>query len=184
VEASLTGSESVGGVQISVFEPRPGIFPDAPPTQPIGTAPTRASGPLRMANTMGLGAGGAMRQKIYTDAHGVDTWDPRNRGQVVVHIVNSEQFAEITNTQPPAPPIDAQTYTAHGLPWFDLYDESRSAIAGSERLSEARGIAARDAERGVEAANASFEIRNTQVRKLEPETSSTAGGRNRRTKGK
>jgi hypothetical protein len=70
------------------------------------------------------------------------------------------------------------------LPWFDLYDESRSAIAGSERLSEARGIAARDAERGVEAANASFEIRNTQVRKLEPETSSTAGGRNRRTKGK
>ena len=31
VEAQLTGREEVGGIQIRVFEPKPGRFPDRPP---------------------------------------------------------------------------------------------------------------------------------------------------------
>ena len=48
----------------------------------------------------GLGAGGRMRQKIYPDEYGVDTWDAEEYGRVHVHIVDSMMFREITGFQP------------------------------------------------------------------------------------
>lgn len=181
VEASLGGRETVGGLQLTVFEPKPGIFPDAPPAEPPPGAQRHAPPrPMRVPQSMGLGAGGAMRQKIYTDKYGVDTWDPHNCAHVAVHIVNSEEFFEITGTQPPEPPIDAQTYTAHGLPWFDLYDETRGAIAPSERLTGAKTIAARDAELGQAAADATVDVPGSQVRKLAHGEPGAADHRERR----
>ena len=42
VEAALTGDERRGGLQLTVFEPRPGRFPDAPPPAPTPIAGTDA----------------------------------------------------------------------------------------------------------------------------------------------
>ena len=42
------------------------------------------------ATEIGLGAGGTMRQKVYPDPHGIDTWDVENRGELRVRIVESE----------------------------------------------------------------------------------------------
>ena len=166
VEASLGGSERFGGIQITVFEPKPGRFPDSPP-------PTSgpAGGPVRRTSpAMGFGAGGVMKQKIYPDPYGLDTWDVENRGSVAVHIANSEQFADITGSPPPPPPIDAQTYTAHGFPWFDLYDEARGSVPAAERLVGVKTIAERDAERGgARGAPESFEVPDSQIEKLHPE---------------
>jgi hypothetical protein len=137
VEAALHGAEEFGGIQITVFEPRVGRFPEQPPRE-AATGPQRLAAPKlphSAAQTMGLGAGGVMKQKVYSDSYGIDTWDLANYGRVDVHIVNSEQFSNITGTEPPPPPVDAQTYTAHGLPWFDLYDEARADLPGSERLA-------------------------------------------------
>jgi hypothetical protein len=173
VEASLTGTEQFGGVQITVFEPKPGTFPDKPPVKP-------AAGPARLASlradvaapAMGLGAGGVMRQKIYPDPYGLDIWDQDHYGRVFVYILNSAWFRDITGVEPPPTPIDVKTYTEHGLPWFDLYDEAKGDIAPSERLAQARTVAERDAERGeTSGADESFDVSPAQIRKLPHEDS-------------
>ena len=173
VEAALTGKEKFGGIQITVFEPEPGRFPDTPP-------PRSESGPVRFAapkatsapQSMGLGAGGQMKQKIYPDPYGIDVWDPDNYGRVAIHIVNSAQFFELTGIQPPATPVDAKTYTNHGLPWFDRYDELKADVAPSEQFSAVETIAEIDARREESAAdNATVDVSETQIRKLGPKNS-------------
>lgn len=168
VEASLTDQEKHGGIQIIVFEPRPGKFPDAPP-------PELDLGPKKMAmpglggrpQSMGLGAGGEMRQKIYPDPYGIDVWDQQNYGRVTVHILNSAQYHDVTGKETPPTPIDAATYTKHNLPWFELYDEEKRDVAPSERLSEARTIAEHDADLGTTGDDqASFDVSETQIKKL------------------
>jgi hypothetical protein len=167
VEAAITEGEKFGGIQITVFEPAPGRFPDEPPPQAV-TSPMSA--PHRVAQPMGLGAGGVMRQKIYPDPYGIDAWDQDNYGSVDVHIVNSLQFRELTGHEPPPTPIDAKIYTEHGLPWFELYDETKGDLAPSDRLSTAKTISARDQERGETTPEAgSFEVSETQVKKLTQE---------------
>lgn len=167
VEASMTGAEIFGGIQITVYEPKPGRFPDEPPIKPD-------AGPVRVAMpkpggiaSMGLGAGGAMKQKIYPDLYGIDAWDQDNYGRIFIHIINSAEFFAITGLDPPPTPIDAKTYTEYGLPWFDLYDETKGDVRPSERLAKAKTISARDAERGEPAeADTSFEVSGSQIKKL------------------
>lgn len=169
VEASITGTERFGGIQIVVFEPKPGKFPEKPPVMPE-TDSHRLARPkpsFTIAQPMGLGAGGTMKQKIYPDVYGLDAWDQDNYGCVVIHIVNSAQFFEITGKKPPPTPVDPKTYTEHGLPWFDLYDEARGDIAPSERLTEIKTVDERDRERGEStASNRSVDVPETQIKKL------------------
>jgi hypothetical protein len=166
VEAQLTGADVFGGLQITVFEPRPGRFPDTPP-------PERAQGPMVMESIgalpggMGLGAGGRITQKIYPDPYGIDEWDPRNTGSVTVHLVNTQQYREITGSEPPPSPIDAGTYTSYGFPWFALYDEQRGDVAASSRLGEVESVGARDARLDPRATpDAGVEIADEQILKL------------------
>ena len=77
---------------------------------------------------MGLAAGGRMRQEIYPDPHGLDTWDQASYGRVFVHIVNSQLWREITGEPCPPTPVDARAYTDAGLPWFELYDDQLGDI--------------------------------------------------------
>jgi hypothetical protein len=99
---------------------------------------------------MGLAAGGRMRQDVYQDPFGRDVWDVATPGVVCVHIVNSEQYLAIMSngSEPPGTPVDAAAYTAHGLPWFDLYDEHHARVASSDRLSRVTSIAGMDRKRG------------------------------------
>lgn len=167
VEAAMTGAEISGGIQITVYEPKPGRFPDEPPSK-LDTGPVRSAMPKPGgAASMGLGAGGAMKQKIYPDPYGIDTWDRDNYGRVFIHIINSTEFSAITGLDPPPTPIDAKTYTEYGLPWFDLYDETKGDVTPSERLAKAKTISARDAERGESVqTDTSFKVPETQTRKL------------------
>jgi hypothetical protein len=169
VEAALTGQERYGGIEIAVFAPKPGRFPDTPPpaVEP-GAGPMAMAGLQRgKAQSMGIGAGGVMQQQIYPDPYGLDVWDQDNYGCVPVHIFNSAQYREIMDEEQPPTPIDAATYNAHGLPWFDLYDEAQGDIAPSTRLAQAKTIAERDAERGLSPENQSaFEVPETQIERL------------------
>ena len=151
IEAAYGGTEEVGGIDLIAFEPKPGIFPDTPPPQkPTGRlkfhAPRSSEAEPR---EMALGAGGTMRQKIYPDRYGLDVWDPDSYGRARVAIVNSAAFRAIAGMAPPETPIDAATYTEHGLPWFDLYDESKGAVEPDTGATRVKTISERDAERGV-----------------------------------
>lgn len=159
VEAQVTGKEEHGGVQIIVYEPKPGKFPDQPPrytdTGVLRSASVMSAArmppppaPAMAGAEMGLGAGGKMKQKIYPDPHGIDAWDQDNYGRVFVHIVNSMMYREITGKEAPATPITAKTYAQHNYPWFDLYDESMSDIQAPEAFKNVKSVKEMDAEKG------------------------------------
>ena len=156
VEAQVTGEETFGGIQIIVYEPKPGEFPDQPPERDAAyrvsdgmlyaAAPAMAR-PLAGAE-MGLAAGGKMKQKIYPDPHGIDTWDAENHGRIYVHIVNSMMYRELTGKEPPPTPVTAKTYAQYGLPWFDLYDDKLENISASDVLKNVKSVKEKDQEKG------------------------------------
>ena len=153
VEGQVTGKEEFGGIQIIVYEPKPGKFPDEPPPMPIAMRgvvfSVKQAAPVAKAGTeMGLGAGGKMKQKIYPDPHGIDTWDAGNYGRIYIHIVNSLMFREITGSEPPPTPVSAKTYSQHKLPWFDLYDEKMGDIAAPDALQKVKSIKEMDKDKG------------------------------------
>ena len=118
----------------------PGAMPRAAMARPASAS----SG----GTEMGLAAGGRMRQKIYPDRHGIETWDERRFGRVYVHIVNSQMWREITGEPPPETPVSARSYAESGLPWFDLYDEQKGDIAASDRLATVKSVKELDADKG------------------------------------
>lgn len=167
VEAAISHSEQLGGIQVIVFDAKPGRFPDTPP-QPDAAADGRTCRP-QASPALGIAAGGSMRQKIYPDPYPQDVWDTDNYGFIFIHIVNSELYREITGLDPPATPIDAKTYSASGLPWFDLYDEELGDVPASEILEEIKSIAEQDKDKGIARAGESITIMDTQIKKLRPE---------------
>jgi hypothetical protein len=166
VEAQVTGKEEFGGIQILVYEPKPGRFPDQPPLE-RDRGFHRLSMPAAV-NEMGLGAGGKMKQKIYPDPYGIDTWDVNNYGYVFVHIVNSEQYRDLTGLEPPPTPVSAKTYTELGLPWFDLYDEAKGDTSAPEKLTKIKTIREKDIEKGASsgADDTSIGVSESQIKKL------------------
>ena len=160
VEAQITGEERVGGIQIVAFDPFPGKFPDIAPTKTSRW--TDSSMPLEMPQTLGLGVGGTMRQKIYPDKHGIETWDPEPIGSFFVHLINVAEFRAITGAQEPTTPVDATAYSAAGLPWFELLDEEEGDIDPAEMLARIRSIQAmeqRSPDKGID-------VSPSQVRKV------------------
>lgn len=158
VEGQVTGEESVGGIQIKMFEPKPGRFPDEAPYEQVrmrgGAFPPpmmcAAPAPARTAcGSMGIAAGGRMKQKIYPDPHGIDTWDTAHTGRVFVHIVNSELWREITGEPVPQSPVTAREYAKAGLPWFELYDERMPTVDPSDTLAAVKSVKELDAEKST-----------------------------------
>ena len=137
VEGQITGKEEAGGMQIIVYDPRPGRFPDQEPRRSFidRESVCYCMAPSSSVSEMGLSAGGKMKQKIYPDSYGIDTWDPHSFGRVYVHIVNSLMYREITGLEPPPTPVSAREYARYGLPWFDLYDQEKDAIEESDTLT-------------------------------------------------
>lgn len=166
VEGQITGSEAHGGIQIAVFEAAPGRFPDEPPAPSSGTAGSRRAQRQAAQAMLGLGAGGTMSQKVYPDPHGIDVWDHGAIGVVIVHLVNTVHYQMITGCAPPPSPVNAHTYTAHGLPWFELYDERFGDLPPSpvlEQVNSVQAIARRD---HAISENDPLDIREDQIKRL------------------
>lgn len=145
VEGQVTGEETHGGIQLQCYRPKPGAIPPDPPRPPLmfaACAPMAcAPAPGRSrAGALGLAAGGRMKQKVYPDPHGVDTWDLAQSTRVFVHIVNSELWREITGEEPPPSPVTAKSYATSGLPWFDLYDEAAQAVRPTNVLAGIQSV--------------------------------------------
>lgn len=167
LEAQLSGKEEYGGIQVAVFDPKAGLFPDERPKRDFDLESEEGLESF-LPDEMGLGAGAQIKQKIYTDPYGIDTWNQEEYGSVFVHIVNSEQYEQITGLTAPEPPISAQLYAEHGLPWFDLYDEERVDVAPAGELKRAKSISQIDAERGESPDAAEVSIKEPEVKKLRP----------------
>jgi hypothetical protein len=90
---------------------------------------------------MGLAPGGLMRQRIYEDKYGIDTWDQDHVHRCFVHLINSVEYKVITGREPPQMPVTAKDYTRAGLPWFEYYDDSKT-VQKSTTLAKMRSLGA------------------------------------------
>lgn len=139
VEEQVAGRDE-GGIRLSLFEPRPGLFPDSPPRPRMDEHMLICCAMEAPAAPMGLGAGGRMRQEIYADEHGPDTWQDAPATELKIELVDAAIFEAVTGITAPGEPIDASTYTSHGLPWFDLISPTRTDIAAAARLANVRSL--------------------------------------------
>lgn len=185
VEGQVTGRESVGGIQILVWDAKPGRFPDRP-LEPAEeeTSVSEAGGLESVASEapvgLGLGAGGQMRQKIYPDPYGIETWEPAPAAVLHVHLVRAEDWAVLTGEAPPPTPVSAALYTAYGLPWFALEDAHLGDIAAAPSLAQVKSVQQLQREQtgqgGANPDDASFPLRNDQIVTLGPPRQSAAPG--------
>lgn len=159
VEAQLASGADEGTLRFIVFEPQAGHFPDRPPSE--ASRPAR----MRAAGGIGLGAGGQIRQRVYPDPYGVHIWDPTECVSAEVRLVTAHAFEALTGEQAPPTPVDADTYTSHGFPWFDLYDESADALPATPEMERVRSVG--DVE-GTKGADHSLDIHESQITRLEP----------------
>ena len=132
-EEQLTGEAKHGGLQIVVYPMKAtkyaALFEERVHMhQAVYSAPDSA--PLEM----GLAPGGLMRQEIYEDPYGFDSWDTSVRSRCFVHIVNSVRFLQLSGTEPPSRPPTARDYTEAGLPWFEYYGGDVPALEGAKKL--------------------------------------------------
>lgn len=150
VEAQITGRDAVGGIQLVVYEPKLGRFPDSPPERALPETPYLEA----MGAEMGLAPGGRITQKIYSDPYGVDVWDQQNCETLYVYILNGQDYRAVSGLELPPTPVSVETYAEYGLPWFELYDESMQDVpapgnlAGTKTMTEGT---AKDAKHGINA---------------------------------
>ena len=132
-EAVVLGEEHKGGIQLVVFPPKPGLFPESNPLfendHPEVLFQRRLD---KEPVEMGLSGGGKISQKIYPDKFGFDTWDQDMSAKIEVHIVNSLTFKLITGLRPPNSPINIQLYKKLGIPWYKIYDDEQDFINSSD----------------------------------------------------
>lgn len=120
-------------MQLMVVEPHASRFPTTAPTYRVAGLSSDFFLCEAVAE-FGLGVGGRMRQKIYPDDYGIDTWDQSTARTVHVHLVSARDWRTLTGEEPPASPIPIEIYNKLGLPWFELADEELEVLPSSPPL--------------------------------------------------
>lgn len=166
IEGQITTQEHVGGIQLVVYEPKRGKFPDvAPEKEP---APDPFLEGMHLGGQMGLGAGGSIKQKIYRDVYGLEAWDQQNFARLYLYILNSEDYRSVTGFETPPTPVSAERYAEYGLPWFELYDELMQDVPAPVNLAEVKTVGEGTADVG-----SPIDARRLQIRPLNLEKSNT-----------
>ncbi|MBM7692014.1 hypothetical protein JOC77_001441 [Peribacillus deserti] len=157
VEEQLSQTEALGGMRFVVFAPKPDIIPEYSPL--LKSSVMECS----LNDSMGLAAGGKMKQEIYPDEYGIDVWDSESKTEIYIHVANSQQFSEITGRNLMPSPVDADAYTNNGYPWFDLYNENKGDVKAAQKLSGVKSIKAVDEELGEISNEPSLNIPDSQI---------------------
>ncbi len=156
VEEQITGKAEHGGLQIIVYPMKNDryemILQERREREQARSA-QRAylRGAIQYAaagSSMGLAAGGRMKQQIYADPHGLDAWDQTVSSRCFVTLVDALQWREITGEAPPTAPPTAADYTKAGLPWFDYYAADLETLPGAKNLALVKSVAEIAAETG------------------------------------
>lgn len=171
VEEQVTGKAEVGGIQLQVYPLRAEAYfaSHLEAILPKGLEDVLAElagdwlveelSPMALyaagapcacvAEEMGLGAGGTMRQEIYEDAHSLDDWDTTLTSRCFVHLCNSLVWRQITGSNPPHPPFTSKEYAKAHIPWFDYYRDDLAALSGSQILDAVKSVSTVGKEKGA-----------------------------------
>lgn len=102
----------------------------------------------RMPAGMGLGLGGGIRQEIHKPVEKPQVWDTKLRSRCFVHLADASNWTALTGTVPPTKAPTAADYARAQLPWFDYYDQSKTARQGSSILAGLQSVLALGQTRG------------------------------------
>jgi hypothetical protein len=144
-EEQITGAAEHGGLQILVHPMKRDAFEAHFPRAMRSGITGADTGAYEMdtvcfSRAMGLAPGGRMKQEIYRDRFGLEAWDSGGRGRCFVHLVNSLMWEAVTDSKPPYPPVTAEQYRSHKLPWFDYYADGQVALDGGAALKRLKSI--------------------------------------------
>ncbi len=198
IEEQVTDEARFGGIQIGVYEAREGLFPDEDPQALQRRLKELAAreearkqrkhvqlmpAPMYMPAIprerrpeedfeMGLAAGGSIRQQIFEDQYGYQTWDEQSLVRLTIRIVDTVTFKHITGRDAPPTPVSAEHYTKAGLPWLRYYVEHAPTVGPSGILARIRGIRQLDRIKGIQATTAepAIQIKSEQLRQIEVPT--------------
>jgi len=117
---------------------------------------------------MGIAAGGNIKQQLFQDTYGVESWDPNRRRSFKIHMVNSMDYKAITGQDPPPSPITIETYQNTGLPWFSHYDETAQSVKNAGSFGNLLGVEDIDKRRGMTRASSipTIKIRPDVIRRI------------------
>ncbi len=152
-EEQITGKGEYGGLQIIVYPMKKEVFERRFPKVTMRyysrNLPESVDDRLACASPdMGLAPGGRMRQEIFDDPFNINDWDLQNGSRCFIHIANSLVWRAITGEQPPTTPPTSREYSNAGLPWFDYYDDSATAVEGSDVLDQLKSVLQMGHEKG------------------------------------
>ncbi|KAJ3545755.1 hypothetical protein NMY22_g2313 [Coprinellus aureogranulatus] len=127
-------------------------YPDPPvsagPPAKLGRlcgASDPASWPRPAPPSLGIAAGGRIKQKIYRDKASVRVYNEQVGRRVHVHIVTPEYWEDLTGILPPFTPITRDLYASLGIPWFKLFDDYVDSITEtSEALASVLSVSELD----------------------------------------
>lgn len=153
VEEQLSGKAEFGGMQFQAIPMKARKYYES---EILPELPTRLAQVVQRAvfkdlmadavmeccasASLGLGAGGKMRQEIYKDPHAAEDWDLEHSSRCFVHLCDALMWREITGENPPQTPITAMEYQRAGLPWFDFYRDDLAVLEGSKTLSSIKSV--------------------------------------------
>lgn len=144
VEGQVTGQETHGGVQLRAVGLTEQAIEAWHAAQALRTAcceDLMDGGPLPAPSaSMGLGAGGRMRQEVYADDRPLADYDENGSRRVFVHLCSAAQWTAITGEFPPSTPVDRDAYVDAGLPWFDYYNADAQDLSPSKMLSNVQSV--------------------------------------------
>jgi hypothetical protein len=169
IEAQITDEERFGGFQIVIMDAVDGRFVDRDPAIDsrikaeeeakrrrksgvlyAGPLPRASVVPLgSSASSMGIAAGGSIKQQIQKDTYGVESWSPEKRRSLTIHLVNSLAYKAITGMEPPTSPITAAAYQRAKIPWYSNYDETAPIVKPPSIFKRILSIAQIEKKRGV-----------------------------------
>ena len=158
-EEQLTGAAEHGGLQLVAYPMKTSRYQEEQERE-------RMIAYCKAVPSMGLAAGGLMRQDLYEDEHGVDAWDQSAGSRCFVHLLNCVQYLHVTGHAPPTEPPSALDYAQAGLPWFDYYDAERKALQHQSKLLGLDSVAARHVKKGKGVLPGSDSIGPLKVKKL------------------
>jgi hypothetical protein len=145
VEGQVTGEETHGGVQLRAVGLTEQALAAWHATRALrvesGADLALPDGVLAApSGSMGLGAGGRMRQEVYADDRPLADYDESGARRVFVHLCSAAQWTAITGEVPPPTPVDRDEYVRAGLPWFDFYGVDTVDLAPSDVLAQVKSV--------------------------------------------
>lgn len=151
VERQLTGSESVGGLQMQVRRLTPGALERHRTSRAswddidMLSCDFMAVAPLMCTSesvAMGLGAGGRIDQEIYEDKFEAGDWETVPLGKVWVHLVAAADWYRFTGEPAPESPISVDNYVKAGLPWFDYVNPTGVDVGVTPEMEAIKSVGA------------------------------------------